>query len=441
MDISEPGVHRMRHRQVRSIVVLVILATALAGCASQPVGDDLPPRTTQPVDLVPTEPGEPTDPIDPVEPGGPAADLGAARAQWAAAGLDTYSFEFLDDCGECDQLPVQSAVVWDGAVMDPLRRVTSIDEAFALIESALDRGAEVDVEYHPELGYPTDLWIDQEARAYDGGTHLVFSAVEPDLPGEPASLELHQTAWDRWRAAGLESYEFSSAVICDCEYQVSMRTTVVDGLVTGFDTRTPEPTDITFSPLTIEQLFSDVEALLSGEDFPLEGIRVTGSALYDGEYGYPVWIGLDIEVTDPEAAAEAGFPPRLVMTVSDLNPLVSDPSGEVEQSRARWESFALDGYTFDLVFHDIETADFSDAFMVEVIGGEVVSVVQNGYDFGPDGVEGVGTIDELFDSIASWELAGHSVDVIYDAELGYPAVVIAVAPDGTDNSVSVSVHR
>ena len=245
---------------MRTRTVLLAGVMLVAACGSQP-GDiiatgstNAPPDAT----VASTEPPSSTATTLPGEVRDVEAEFEAARARWEAAGLDTYSYRFLDDCGECEQLPVQSAVVWEGEVLDPLRRVASVDEAFALIERALSQGTEVEATFDPELGYPTDLWIDREARAYDGGIHLMFSALEPGLPGDPASLDEHRMARVRWEGAGLMSYEYSSAVVCDCEYQVSMHTTVVDGRVVEFESRTPEPTDITFSPLTITQMFDDV---------------------------------------------------------------------------------------------------------------------------------------------------------------------------------------
>ncbi len=423
---------------MRATVLLLVIAFFASACASQPITDDSQATVTTGAAAVPLT--SPSTTAAPTIAPGPETELAAARASWAAAGLATYSYLFFDDCGECDQLPVQEAVVWDGDVIDPLRRVASIEEAFALIEAALARGDDVEVAYHPELGYPTDLWIDKEARAYDGGTHLVFSSVEPGLPGDPASLDRHLAAKAQWDAAGLGSYEYSSAVICGCEFQVSMRTSIVDGLVTEFDARPPEPTDITFSPLTISQLFEDVEEMLSGQDFESEGIRVTGSARYDEEYGYPIWIGLDIDVLDPQAAAEAEFPSRLVMTVSDLVPLEPDPSSEARQARAKWSAAGLDTYIFDIVFHDVEAGDFTDEFTVEVVDDVVVSVVQNGYEYPPEDVE-VTTIDGIFDMLSKWEVAGSSLDVIYNVELGYPAVVVAVHPDGSSGVFSISLRR
>jgi hypothetical protein len=414
---------------------VLIAAFALAACASQPIDAPVPVDATVPV----TTPGA-TNPntvtTRQVDAGIEA--LERARARWATAGLETYSYRFVDDCGECEQLPMRLAVVWSGAVQDPLGRAVSVEEAFALIERALERGADVDVTYDEALGYPTDLWIDREARAYDGGTHLLFSDLEAGLPGEPASLEAHREARARWEAAGLTSYEYSSAVVCDCAYQVSMRTRVVDGLVTDFDTRTPEPTDITFSPLTIAQMFDDVEAFLSGEDFPDEGIRVTGSAHYDDEYGYPTWIGLDIEVIDAEAAAEAGLPPRLVLTVSDLERLNPDPGGDLSAARAKWVAAGLDTYTFDIEFHDVVTADYSETLTVRVESGIIVSVSEDGTEYLPGDVE-VPTVDELFDALGSWQLSGREFDAIYDSELGYPAVVVVT--DDPEGTMSIRIHR
>ena len=421
---------------MRRLSVLLATAMLVTACGSQP-GDVITTGSTIAAPDRTVDTTEPSETTRPDEPQRVVVEFEAARARWQAAALDTYTYRFLDDCGECDQLPEQSVVVWDGAVQDPLRRVSSVEEAFALIEQALSQGTDVDVTFDPELGYPTDLWIDREARAYDGGIHLAFSALEPGLPGAPASLEDHRKAWIRWQQAGLASYEYSSAVICDCEYQVSMHTTVVDGRITGFESRTPEPTDITFSPLTIAQLFDDVEAFLSGEDFPDEGISVTGSALYDEKYGYPTWIGLDIEVTDPELAAEAGLPSRLVMTVSDLQPLTLDPGSDIEEARSKWVAAGFDDYTFDIVFHDIDAGDYSEAFTVRVEAGAIVSVSEGGYEYPPADVE-VPTIEELFDTLEKWRLTGRTFDAIYDAELGYPAVVIT---DQSEDSVSISLHR
>ncbi|MDH3249875.1 MAG: DUF6174 domain-containing protein [Acidimicrobiia bacterium] len=415
---------------MRVKTVVLVAALLAAACGSQP-GDIIASGSTT------ATPQTTVGPIEPTEPTGVEAEFAAAHARWDAAGLDTYSYRFLDDCGECDQLPVQSAVVWEGEVLDPLRRVSSIEGAFALIERALAQGTDVEVTFDRELGYPTDLWIDREARAYDGGIHLMFSAVEPGLPGGPASLEDHRNARIRWEQAGLTSYEYSSAVVCDCDYQVSMHTTVVDGRVTEFDARTPEPTNITFSPLTIAQMFDDVEAFLSGEDFPDEGISVTGSALYDAEYGYPMWIGLEIEVTDPQVAAEAGLPPRLVMTVSDLVPLTVDAGSDLVAARATWETAGLADYTFDIVFHDIGDADFTETFTVTVERGVIVGVIQNGYEYPPEDVE-IPTIDEVFETLVNWQMAGRVFDAIYDVELGYPSVVITNEPEG---SLSISLHR
>ncbi len=426
----------MRPSHMR-ILVASVFAALVAACATQPVVDAVP-STSQggPASSVPLSP---TSTVQVSGPGDPIGELAVARRRWMEAGSDSYSYRYLDDCGECDQLAERSLVVWDGEVSDPLGMAVSVDQAFDLIEEALASDRNVEVSYDPELGYPLDLWIDREARAYDGGTHLVFSSVELGLPGEDTALESHRQARDRWQAARPDAYEYASAVVCDCDFQVQMRTRVVDGLVSEFETRTPEPTDVSFSPLTIDQMFGDVEAMLTVETVD-GGYRVTGSALYDDRYGHPVWIGLDLEPVEPESGTDPPLPDRLVLMITAFEPLELSPSGDLTDARARWEAAGLDSYSFDVVFHDVEAADFTETFTVEVVEARVVSVLQNGYDFGAEGVEGIGTIPDLFDQIESAQSAGGSAEVTYDTELGYPSVIVfGLGSGGT--AVSVTLRR
>lgn len=109
---------------------------------------------------------------------GPGAALAGARSLWDEAGPDSYRFQFEDDCGECDpslRLPREVTVV-DGEASRPDQ--PTVESLFELIGRAIDEGRTVKVEYHPELGYPSDIAIDMQARAYDGGTHLMVRGLE-----------------------------------------------------------------------------------------------------------------------------------------------------------------------------------------------------------------------------------------------------------------------
>jgi hypothetical protein len=124
--------------------------------------------------------------------------------------------------------------------------------------------------------------------------------------------------------------------------------------------------------------------------------------------------------------------------VSDLERLNPDPGGDLSAARAKWVAAGLDTYTFDIEFHDVVTADYSETLTVRVESGIIVSVSEDGTEYLPGDVE-VPTVDELFDALGSWQLSGREFDAIYDSELGYPAVVVVT--DDPEGTMSIRIHR
>lgn len=411
---------------MRRLTVLIGLALVLAACGG-PFADDAT-QTTSVLAPPATEVTEPAPDLD--------DELGAARAKWAAAGLDSYRYEFLDDCGECDQQPPGEIVVWDGDVLDPIRRAPSVEDAFAVIDSSLAAGQSVEVTYHPELGYPTDLWIDRESRAFDGGIHWVLADVTEGLPGDEATLSDLQAARMIWERSGILAYEFRASFLCDCEVEGSVWTRVEDGLVTDWSEVYLRETDTTVTPITIRQLFEDLEEMIGGSDaFVDSGISVTGSASYDPDHGYPVWIGLDIEVLDPQAEA-AALAPKLVVVISDFAPIaIDDAASELNAARSRWANAGLSTYTFQITSHDVDEASFSDPYFVVVRDGQVTEITQNGEpsELGEDV-----TVEGVFAMIDGLTADGVNMEVLYHAELGYPVLVLFTALDGASTGFSIS---
>lgn len=140
-----------------------VFAMLVAACGGQTILEPTPvvPTVTVPVESTPTG-------VSLLVP------LAEARQLWAAAGYASYRYDFDDDCGECQPFSGE-VVVTDGEVVAPADRGLTIDEMFAAIERAVASGVPVEVTFDPQIGYPTDLWIDREARAYDGGTHWLLS--------------------------------------------------------------------------------------------------------------------------------------------------------------------------------------------------------------------------------------------------------------------------
>ena len=67
---------------------------------------------------------------------------------------------------------IHGAVLVEGDVPIPLddaiERYKAMDNLFDLLQSAIDENAyTISAKYHPELGYPTDVWIDYEQHSVD----------------------------------------------------------------------------------------------------------------------------------------------------------------------------------------------------------------------------------------------------------------------------------
>ncbi len=147
---------------MRMFACVFVFAVLVAACSGETT-QEFPPAA-------PTVSG----PVESTTTGGSLlVRLAEARQLWAAVGYTSYRYDFDDDCGECQPFSGE-VVVTDGEVVKPADRGLTVDEMFAAIERAVAAAVPVEVTFDPQIGYPTDLWIDREARAYDGGTHWLL---------------------------------------------------------------------------------------------------------------------------------------------------------------------------------------------------------------------------------------------------------------------------
>ncbi|MBK5269084.1 MAG: hypothetical protein JJE47_16810 [Acidimicrobiia bacterium] len=152
---------------MKILACVFVFAVLVAACGGQTIHESTP--------VVPTV----TGPVESTTTGGSLlVPLAEARQLWAAVGYTSYRYDFDDDCGECQPFTGE-VVVTDGEVVAPADRGLTVDEMFAAIERAVAAGVPVEVTFDPQIGYPTDLWIDREARAYDGGTHWLLRNLVP----------------------------------------------------------------------------------------------------------------------------------------------------------------------------------------------------------------------------------------------------------------------
>ena len=420
-------VWRRRTSMHTTVIVLVLIGLTACGPAAVEGTTTTPPVSTSTTSTVP-----PTGPTTPAE------ALAAARALWDAAGLDSYQFVYQNDCGEClpESAAPRSIVVWEGATFDGARTGVAIEGLFESIERAIDEGSDVEVVYDPDLGFPSEIWIDREARAYDGGTHLLVHQVSPGLPGDSVSLGELERARQRWADTRPPAYEFRTDIICDCPSDTTIWALIDGDRVIDWRIEwTREEGSLDPAPSTVDQLFADLHDLLSAGELVEAGARISGSAGYHPELGYPTWIGLDIEVLDPDSAL-AALAPRVVIAIRDL---AAQDLAASEHSRAveRWSRTGPLDYSYELTVHDIAEASFGPPHQVTVSNGAVVSVSVEGAEVEPGSVPAY-AIGDLFALIDTWRADGWTVEVLYDARLGHPVLVTA---SQDDESMVFSIDR
>jgi hypothetical protein len=108
------------------------------------------------------------------------ASLEAGRSRWQTAAMTSYEYGYQKYCDCHPESPPETVVtVRDGEVVGVRHRPVNyseevpaedrnlefywtVDGLFVLVESALRRGAQVRVDYHDTLGYPTQIYIDYD---------------------------------------------------------------------------------------------------------------------------------------------------------------------------------------------------------------------------------------------------------------------------------------
>jgi hypothetical protein len=130
----------------------------------------------------------------PIEPSPQTLD--AARARWRAAAPTDYEYGYRKYC-ECHrEAPPETIVTVRGGLVvgvrhrhtDPAREVPAeqgnlqyywtVEDLFALLQSATERGAEVRAAYDAALGYPAQLYIDHDTALIGDELDLRLTRVE-----------------------------------------------------------------------------------------------------------------------------------------------------------------------------------------------------------------------------------------------------------------------
>jgi hypothetical protein len=400
---------------MRRLIAFIGTAIALTACAP---GYDAATTTTTVLD------------------GSPAAQLAAAEARWATVGPADYTFEFTNDCGECDptqQTPRRIAVL-DGTVLAvETDTLPTVEEVFASIGEALEAGRQVQVTYDSATGAPLDVQIDMHQRPVDGGTHWILTDFTQFRPVDSAAeLEDARRTWD---ALGLDSYQFLLNVDCDaCDEEGAFDVKVVDDRIVEA-VRLTDPGEISnVTPVTINQTFEDFEEWFTEQDGLIDQGILEVDIRVDPIMGYPRWVY--VKAQDPSDSTELFEAIVTMDLVARYEPDDSpdpDDLAALREAGNRWEFTAITDYRYTLTFHCMCTEEYSGPFEVTVRDRQVVAATWKGNPIQPNHGP-VYTIEQVFELIEQTVEDGVDVEVAYDPDSGHPTNVIldveAVAVDG-----------
>jgi hypothetical protein len=247
------------------------------------------------------------------------AELNANIEKWRQAGLSNYTFEFRVNCfcptsitapvrinvRDTNTIESVSYVETGDPVTEYLDLYLTVGGMFNTIQEAIDmRVANLTASYDPELGYPTNVFVDRDFMMADEERGFAASNLESI---EPATLAEIQSQLDAnrqlWESSGLASYEIEYRRICFCPENITSPVVVVvsNGVI---DSRNYAETGEVVGE-AVRDLFPDVSGMFDTVQDAIDQQASQVTVTYDSQLGYPVNIRVDYNTM--MADEELGF--------------------------------------------------------------------------------------------------------------------------------------
>jgi hypothetical protein len=235
------------------------------------------------------------------------AELNANIEKWRQAGLSDYTFEFRVNCF-CPtsitapvRINVQDATTLESVsyvetgepVTEDLDLYLTVGGMFDMIQEAIDmRVASLTVSYEPELGYPTNVFVDRDFMMADEERGFAASNLESIEPPTLAEVQSQLDAnRELWESSGLASYEIEYRRICFCPENITSPVVVVvsNGVIDSRHySETGEEVDE-----AVRDLFPDVSGMFDIVQDAIDQQASQVTVTYDSQLGYPVNIRVD----------------------------------------------------------------------------------------------------------------------------------------------------
>jgi hypothetical protein len=257
----------------------------------------------------------------------PLAGFVEARRRWQASGISQYELRMRRSCGECLPAAALAVVVSvsagektvslaeNGEPVETLQHLyPDVDGLFDLIEEMVLAGAEIEVEYDGQRGFPRSISVDPVPDAVDDEFGYVIEGLDV---GRLAELRAELSAQrERWTVQRIEDYQltFSRSCFCAPEGAGPVVLTVLEGqpvewlyFLSGDEVETEW--QAVFPP--VDGLFDFLENAI---DRSADAIDVT----FDPELGLPTSVVVDYRegLADEEIAYEV----EKLVRILDGNP-------------------------------------------------------------------------------------------------------------------------
>ena len=275
----------------------------------------------------------------------PLARLSDAVEAWEASGISTYELAMRRTCGECLPTAALAVVVTVSGgeksvsragngepVEAPSETYPDVEGLFDLIEEQLLAGAEVDVEYDDDLGFPRAISFDPIPAAVDDE----FGYVIDDLVvGRHAELRGEIIAQrEKWAAQRIENYQLTFSRVCFCAPEgagLVVLSVLEDEPVEWLYFLSGDPVAPEWQPVfpTVHGLFDFLEDAI---DRGAERIDAT----FDPDLGLPTSVRVDYRIA--AADEEIGYEVEKLLPIDDgvaPTPARAVPAGPAREAARR----------------------------------------------------------------------------------------------------------